>query len=91
MPICDICGSELTQNEMNLVDPKLIVDATDRGYIPRKLPLEELDAAFGLDRADIWRSTVRGNSTAQWGLCSECMQEVRAFGTKKWWEFWKSK
>lgn len=91
MPTCDICGRDITQGEMNVVDAKLIVDATEQGFVPKKLPLEEFDAAFGIrfDKSLMWRGTVRDNSGAQWGLCAKCLRNVQCFDRKKWWQLWK--
>lgn len=89
MLTCDICGKDITEDQMNVVDGSLIEEIAEKGYVPKSLAVEELNAVFGLDRALIWLGTARGQAGAQWGLCAKCLRDVRGFGTRKWWQFWK--
>ncbi len=83
MLVCDICGRDISQTEMNTVNARVIVDATDKGFVPTTLPMEGFTSAFGVTKADSWRHTVQKYSTANWGLCATCLAEVRRCRTKR--------
>ena len=90
MPTCDICGKDISHSDMNVVTARVVVEATEKGYVPTKLPLEGLSSAFGFSKADSWHYTIQRNATVDWGLCADCVGEVRGYAPKKRrWLFWK--
>lgn len=79
--VCDICHVPLIQNEINAIPPSEIVDATKKGFVPSRLP-KELDVMAGalgveVSESEVWKFTVANNSNVDWGLCKECLYELK--------------
>lgn len=73
---CDICATPITKAEMKTVPGASILSATEKGYVPARLPFEELTSALGRTRKEIWLATVVRNKTNEWGLCGGCFLAV---------------
>ncbi|MCB1243145.1 MAG: hypothetical protein KDN04_10450 [Verrucomicrobiae bacterium] len=86
MPTCDICSLTIEKSEMHLVSGPDISNATNAGFFPKDIAKHSPMAAFsdifgGPSASDpsSWRMTVKGNQTADWGLCQTCLKEFQAF------------
>ena len=77
MPNCDVCGKVITEEEMAVLQPSVIVEATEKGYVPAKLPHEELFTAFKRTRGEVWQETVARFRESPWGLCSRCLEALQ--------------
>jgi len=79
--VCDICHCPLTRNEINAVLPSEIVDATSAGFVPSNLP-KDFDAmarmlGVELSNSEVWKFTVSNNSDVDWGICRDCLVELK--------------
>lgn len=81
MAICDICGKNLSKNEAKIIPPRLVVEATNHGYVPTKLPQNWYSEckALGISVGSHWKTVVDLNSSVDWGLCARCLTEVESY------------
>lgn len=83
MPVCDLCGKGISEGQMTTLRPSVIVEATAKGYVPPRMPFEELFTAAGATREQVWQSTVDRNRNNPWGLCDGCLRSLaRSAGAK---------
>ena len=76
MPKCDICAKPISEAEMTILRPSVIVQASENGFVPANLPLEGLFTAVGASRKDVWAMTVSRNRSNPWGLCRRCVRAI---------------
>ena len=78
MPTCDICGDKIETNDMFTIQPKNIVEATDRGYVPERIPAERREEC-GTSNVPVdlyWKNLVVKYSKETWGVCDQCLQDL---------------
>jgi hypothetical protein len=80
-PICDICGEHIAHADVNTISAIFVVKATSAGYLPSKMPTVWTTRyeTLGISLADHWAMVVKMNSSADWGLCKDCLTELESF------------
>jgi len=75
--VCDVCGSRLSVEQLHVVKPAVVAEATDRGYVPQNVPVHDaVISGSGQSRAGWWRQVVQANAAEDWGLCERCRTEL---------------
>ena len=79
--LCDFCGDAITEAGMHRIRPATIVEQTDGGFVPSRLPkgTEDLIRMAEIPRDTWWRQLVEDNSDTDWGLCGSCFIEFDRF------------
>jgi len=83
--ICDICGRHLSPAEVNTIHATSVVNAASKGYVPSNLPptFKSRHDLFGFTVAYYWANIiVKTNSSSDWGLCQDCLDELDRFNSK---------
>jgi len=78
---CDVCGTAVELGSIKIVEPSLLVVATQAGYVPARLPASwkpQCDM-LGVSVASHWATVVKMNSSVEWKLCKHCLEEVGAY------------
>ncbi|MFZ2633481.1 MAG: hypothetical protein WA081_00635 [Desulfosalsimonadaceae bacterium] len=83
MSMCDICGKNLAEGDIQSLTEEQVVRATSAGFVPSELPLQGFVEMFGtsLSKGDHWRGTVQKykGTGAKWGVCIHCRSELLNF------------
>jgi len=79
---CDVCQRTLTDAEAVNLEPEVIREATDRGFVPPRTPaLDQLAAEAGISTRDAWLRVVAENDDQPWTVCQDCHVSLTT-GTK---------
>jgi len=81
---CDVCGDTVDVGTIKIVEPALLGVATKSGYVPSRLPASwrpQCDM-LGVSVASHWATVVNMNSSDDWKLCNQCLEELGRFKSK---------
>jgi len=71
---CDICLIPLTREQMTVLTPMRIGEATAKGFIPSRI-----NTRGTITKQEMWGVIVGRYTQEEWGICPECLEEMNRY------------